>query len=260
MEFSFVLDGAYRWVAGQEIIDTWDYQHWIRSLEDRDDVTAHMVDRSVQGRPVYLAETADRAEFVLFIGRQHPPEVTGAIGMKAFMNTVFADTELARQFRERFKLGVVPLMNPDGVVAGHWRHNLGHLDINRDWGPFTQPETRLVGDLLDEFDAGDYELRMFVDFHSTDENVFYTQQEPTNPAGFTRTWLENAAPRVQNYPFSESAGRVQNAAIAKNYIYSRYDIPAVTFEAGDETDRDAVVGAARIFAEELMRLMLEQEY
>ncbi len=90
--------------------------------------------------------------------------------------------------------------------------------------------------------------------------MFYVQQEPTNPPGFTRTWLENAAPRIRDYPFQAGESRVQNDAIAKNYIYSRYGIPAVTFEAGDETDRDAVRGAARIFAEELMRLMLSQEY
>jgi hypothetical protein len=49
-------------------------------------------------------------------------------------------------------------------------------------------------------------------------------------------------------------------AIAKNYIYARYGIPAVTFEVGDETDRGATQVAARVFAEELMQLMLNQEY
>ena len=58
------------------------------------------------------------------IGRQHPPEVTGAIAMHSFIDTVLADTDLARQFRDRFKLAIVPLMNPDGVAAGHWRHNV----------------------------------------------------------------------------------------------------------------------------------------
>jgi hypothetical protein len=31
--------------------------------------------------------------------------------------------------------------NPDGVDKGHWRLNDGGVDLNRDWGPFTQPET-----------------------------------------------------------------------------------------------------------------------
>ena len=95
MEFNFVLDGAYRWVAGQEIIDGWDYQHWIDALDRQEGTTTRLLGHSVEGRPLYLAETADRPEFVLFIGRQHPPEVTGAVGMKAFLGTVFSDSDLA---------------------------------------------------------------------------------------------------------------------------------------------------------------------
>jgi hypothetical protein len=34
----------------------------------------------------------------------------------------------------------------------------------------------------------------------------------------------------------------------------------VTFEVGEETDRDATRNAARVFAEELMKLMIDQEY
>ena len=100
-------------------------------------VETSLVGQSVQGRPLYLAETADRPEFILLIGRQHPPEVTGAIAMRSFIDTVLADSDLGRQFRARFKLAIVPLVNPDGVAGGHWRHNVNGVDVNRDWGPFT---------------------------------------------------------------------------------------------------------------------------
>jgi predicted deacylase len=154
----------------------------------------------------------------------------------------------------------VPLLNPDGVAAGHWRHNLGHADINRDWGPFAQPETQYMSQLLDELDAGGRKLRVFLDFHSTKENVFYTQQDPTDPPGFTTKWLANADPRIEDYPYGNDAGPPENLTAAKNYIYRRYGIPSVTYEVGDETDRESVRVAARVFAEELMHLMLEQTY
>ena len=255
------LDEDATWISAQELVLPEHYDAWNEHMSETTGIPLAKLGVSREGLPIHVLDSnMDAKEVLLMIGRQHPPEVSGAFAFFAFAETVFGDSELAVAFRERFRVIAIPLMNPDGVVAGNWRHNMGHLDINRDWGPFTQPETRLVGDLLDELDAEGYLLRMFVDFHSTDKNVFYTQQEPTNPAGFTGTWLENAAPRIENYPFGNSAGRVKNAAIAKNYIYSRYGIPAVTFEAGDETDRDAVRSAARIFAEELMRLMLVQEY
>ena len=60
--------------------------------------------------------------------------------------------------------------------------------------------------------------------------------------------------------FTNGEAPTKNPTVAKNYIYARYGIPAVTFEAGDETDRAAVRAAAPVFAEELMRLMLKQEY
>ena len=249
------------WVAAQELVTPEAYDAWNARTADTTGIPLRELGASRNGLPIHVFDSnAESKEVLLMIGRQHPPEVSGAFAFFSFAETVFGDSELAIAFRDRFRVIAIPLMNPDGVVAGNWRNNMGHLDINRDWGPFTQPETKLVADVLDELDAGGYLLRMFIDFHSTDKNIFYTQQEPTDPPGFTRTWLENAAPRIENYPFSNGEGPVKNPAVAKNYIYSRYGVPAVTFEAGDETDRDAVRNAARIFAEELMRLMLSEEY
>ena len=68
---------------------------------------------------------------------------------------------------------MIPNMNPDGVEHGFWRHNMGGIDLNRDWGPFTQPETVLVRDQLDRFvQTGSPQLSLFLDFHSTDRDVF----------------------------------------------------------------------------------------
>ena len=256
MTLTFELDGAYRWVAGQEIIDTWDYQHRIRVLDAVDGVTARLLGQSVEGRPLYLAETADRPEFILFIGRQHPPEVTGAIAMRAFMDTVFADTELASRFRERFKLGVVPLMNPDGVANGHWRHNVGDTDLNRDWGPFKQPETRAVIGWVEAQETAGRKLRLMIDFHSTWEDLFYTPPREENPPDFVTLWLDAARARLPDFPFRHVPSTNLEQPNSKNYFIASRGIPAVTYEVGDGTDRDAIRAAAVVFAEEMMRSML----
>ena len=259
MTFSLELDGAYRWVAGQEIMDTWDYQHRIRELDAIDGVETRLLGRSVEGRPVYIAETPDRPEFVLFVGRQHPPEVTGAIAMRTFMDTVFADTELALRFRDRFMLGVVPLMNPDGVAKGHWRHNVGDVDLNRDWGIFAQPETRAVIGWVEAQEAAGRELRMMVDFHSTWEDLFYTPPKTDDPPDFVTRWLDASLARMPDFPFRHVPSENLEQANSKNYFYRSRGIPAVTYEVGDETDRETIRRAAVVFAEELMRLMLALE-
>jgi predicted deacylase len=255
------LTGEAVFVSAQELITPVDYDAWNRKVAATTGIPMYELGKSLEGRAIHAFDSnAESKEVLLMIGRQHPPEVSGAVAFFAFTETVFGDSGLAEQFRERFRVIAIPLMNPDGVVAGHWRHNRGSLDINRDWGPFTQPETQLVAGLFDEFDADGSSLRMFVDFHSTDKNTFYAQQEPTEPPDFTRTWLGNAERRVSDYPFTNEESPTENPAVAKNYIYARYGIPAVTFEAGDETDREALRVAAVIFAEELMRLMLAQDY
>src|SRR3546814_1987601 len=77
-----------------------------------------------------------------------------------FVDELAADSPLARDFRERTLVIVLPLLNPDGVVEGNWRGNINGQDLNRDWGPFTQSETRAVRDLLErELDDDGRRLR-----------------------------------------------------------------------------------------------------
>ncbi len=249
------------WIAGQELITPAIYDIWNRKIAANSVAYLDVLGESKSGRPIHRLDINGEGQDVLFlVGRQHPPEVSGSIAFFAFYETLTADTELAARFRQRFHIVAVPLLNPDGVIGGNWRHNLGSTDLNRDWGPFRQPETQLIEDLLDSFDAAGKRVRIFLDFHSTKKNVFYTQNDdnPTYPPHFTRTWLENAKPRIRSYPFTYSENPVDQIGVAKNYMYKRYGIPSSTYEVGDETDREATRNAARVFAEELMLLMLEQ--
>ena len=249
------------WIAAQEIVSPAIYDAWNKKMSAASGIPVTVLGESKAGLPIHIFDANPDGKDVLFlVGRQHPPEVSGAFAFFAFTETVFGDTELARRFRERFRVIAIPLLNPDGVVGGHWRLNLGGIDLNRDWGPFEQPETALVGRLLDELDAADARIRVFVDFHSTDKNVFYTQFDVTDPPAFTTRWLSAAAPRITGYRFGKETRPITNYSIAKNYMFRRYGIPAVTFEVGDETDRGATRAAARVFAEELMRTMLQQAY
>ncbi|MCH9694190.1 MAG: succinylglutamate desuccinylase/aspartoacylase family protein [Gammaproteobacteria bacterium] len=249
------------WISGQELITPPIYDIWNRKMARHDDVQLDVLGQSKLGQPIQMLSSQPSAKDVLLlVGRQHPPEVSGAFAFIAFAEELFSATELACDFRARFQVIAIPLMNPDGVIGGNWRHNLGGTDLNRDWGPFSQPETALIRDLLDDLDASGKRLRIFLDFHSTKRNLFYTQDDAnvTNPPLFTRTWLDNSAARVVDYPFSNEERSADTPGVAKNYMYRRYGIPASTYEVGDETDRAATQAAARVFAQELMELMLEQ--
>ena len=254
-------DDAPVWIAGQEIISPAIYHAWNQKISRLSGTPVLLLGNSKAGLPINMFDTKPSGKEVLFlIGRQHPPEVSGAFAFFTFTETVLGESELAREFRGRFRVIAIPMLNPDGITGGNWRLNLGGVDLNRDWRTFRQPETALVGELLDKLDAESAQLRMFIDFHSTKDNVFYTQLEVTDPPGFTARWLDSAAEKISDYSFKNKPGPPTNIHIAKNYIYDRYGIPAITYEVGDETSRAATRTAARVFAEELMRQMLEQAY
>ncbi len=254
------LESGTTWIAAQELITPTIYDIWSSNIVERSDTERRLLGYSLGKQPInYLVSNPSALDVLLLVGRQHPPEVSGALAMFSFVQTVLGDTALAERFRERFQVITIPLLNPDGVLGGNWRHNLGHADLNRDWGTFVQPETRLVGDLLDRLDAGGFRVRVFLDFHSTDRNLFYTQDdsEPTDPPDFFKDWFARATPRIADYSFTHEARPGKRPGVGKNFMYQRYGIPSATYEVGDETDRAAAQHAAAVFAEELMALMLE---
>ena len=255
------LSEAPLWIASQRMVTTPYYDAWSRSLAGREDVTVRLLGRSVRGRPIVVAATADRPQAVLLLGRQHPPEVTGALAMRAFVATVLADTELAERFRESFQVIIVPLLNPDGVAAGHWRHNAGKTDLNRDWGPFRQPETRSVRDLLADLTERGIAVRLMLDFHATrltETHLFYTQRPEDGDGsahGFAADWFERVRKRRPDLDFIHKPSK-SDAANAKNYFFDRYGIPSITYETGDETDPVWIATAVPVFAEEMARELL----
>jgi len=251
-------------VAGQEILPPSVYDAWLDGMEDRAFIARSMLGQSAQGRDIEMvrmaAPDAVTRETVVLVGRQHPPEVTGAFAMFSFVDTLAEDSALARAYRARFETLIVPLLNPDGVVNGHWRHNTGGVDLNRDWGPFTQPETRLMQGLLDTVEVDPVrDLRVLIDFHSTNRDVFYTIPDdlPTDPELFTRKWLDRYQERMPDYEVEREARHDVGRPISKAYTYDTYGAPGITFELGDNTDRDLIRRIGRESAIAMMLTMLE---
>ncbi len=210
---------------------------------------------SHDGRPIEAIRfgRSDAPKLVVLLGRQHPPEVTGAIAMAAFVDTLAARAGDLGDVQ----VLVVPMLNPDGVVRGHWRANRGAVDINRDWGPFTQPETRAVKAWLDALPAGVRPVLM-VDFHSTSRNLFYVQGDEASPAQqrFLDEWLVGREKAFPGYPFTlEPRNANPGSGTAKNWFHATYAIPSYTYEVADTADRAATRSAARALAESLLGVL-----
>lgn len=249
------------WVAAQEIISNETLDAWTRSLERLPFVARTEIGRSVGGRPIQQlvidSSAVTKPGLVVVLSRQHPPEVTGSLALMTFIESVLADTPRAREFRSRFALLVVPLINPDGVALGHWRHNLNGVDTNRDWGIFAQPETRAVRDAILAARAR-YRQVLHLDFHSNYIDDLYTQPDDvvTNPAGFTKAWVEGIKLRAPTYELKRSASRTPTATTSHNWAHRTFGVPAITYEVGDNTGRPLLRSVAAAAADSMMEQLL----
>lgn len=240
-------------IAAQEIITPGDARADLSRWSAATGARVLTLGHSHDGRPIEAIRLgrADAPRLVILLGRQHPPEVTGAIAMRAFVDA------LAGRAADLGDLQflVVPMLNPDGTARGHWRANRGGVDLNRDWGTFTQPETRSVKAWLDALPAGVRPVLM-VDFHSTRTNLFYVQgpgEASVAQQQFLAAWLEGREDALAGYPFTlEPRNANPGSGTAKNWFHRTYAIPSYTYEVADDADRPAARAAARALAESLL--------
>ncbi len=245
-------------VAAQPLYQQSDHQAWMTQIAARDGVTRAMFGRSEQGRPLeVLTFGAADADLITIIGGQHPPETRGATALAAFVERLLETDALAEAFRARYRVAAAPLLNPDGSVAGNWRHNSRGVDLNRDWGRFTQAETRAFSSWLNS--AG--RPVAFFDFHGTGVDILYTTplDAPDGTGLLARNLHQELVAQLGDGAPAIAPSFGPRTGVAKNWFNEHYAIPAVTYEVGDETPLDVTRANARLSAEITMRLFLNEE-
>lgn len=242
-------------VSGQELFAKLQYDRMLNRLAAFEHAERLVLGQSHDGRAIEAVRLgrADAPHLIVLLGRQHPPEVTGAIAMEAFVDELAQGLGREDGLGADFQVLVVPQLNPDGVARGHWRANLGGRDLNRDWGEFTQPETQAVKRWLDAVPPGVRPVLM-LDFHSTRSSLFYVQGDEADAAGkrFLEAWLVGKETMIPAYPFTiEPRDANPGSGTTKNWFHATYGIPAYTYEAADNADRAGIRAAAQMLARDL---------
>lgn len=258
------IDENPTWIAAQELTSSSHVKTWINEMSLHKDASQRVLGLSKEGREMHVMTIGKGKsdQSLIIISRQHPPEVTGYLAMKAFVETLLSDTPTAKKFRKKFNTHVVPLMNPDGVDNGHWRHNMGGIDLNRDWYNFNQPETTNVKSFLAKKSESGEEFVFGIDFHSTWDDIYYTVDSSftENKGGIMYEWLHQIDQDLPNYtPNIKPSQRMDPTLVSRNFFFRNYDMPALVFELGDNTDRSFLRRKGEVAAIRLMELLLQDE-
>ena len=247
------------YIAAQEVIDNQYYVDWANKLQSIAQVKHEQLGTSQQGRPIYKIESHGASkEWLVILGRLHPPEVTGALALFPFVEMLLANNELADKFRQKYNLLIIPNLNPDGVAMGNWRHNANGVDLNRDWITFKQPETQQVHQYLQRLVASGQKIKFAIDFHSTQHDVFYTMpvDYDVEERYFVKHWLAALNKAMPNFDVVQKPGNRPNNGVSKQYFSDNYQVHAITYEMGDETNRDNIKIIANNAAVLLMQAMM----
>jgi murein tripeptide amidase MpaA len=75
--------------------------------------------------------------------RVHPGESPASFVLNGIINFILNESsEQARMIREKFVFKIIPILNPDGVYRGYYRHDTRNYNLNRyysDPTPEAQP-------------------------------------------------------------------------------------------------------------------------
>jgi len=250
------------WVSGQEIMNSTSSYQWIKSLTQKPYIESQTIGESTQGRPlnaISISES-DGSNLLVILSRQHPPELTGYKEMISFVETIAGESKKAKKFRKKFRVLVVPMMNPDGVDNGHWRHCAGGIDLNRDWRHFNQPETYALRKfILEEIKKNNAQVRYGIDFHSTFIDLFYIQPEEALPGGkgISMTFINAINKKIPDNPFEPVPSGIEGQN-STNWFLHELGVEAVTYEVGDNTDREVIRERGEIAALALMKILLKK--
>ena len=110
----------------------------------------------------------EQTKRILILCRQHGDEPASTEALLRLIHGVATGGDPAlREQLSHVTLYIVPMVNPDGAGAGT-RANANGADLNRDWGRFTQPETREVAAAAKQISPA-----LLVDAHNWDGSDEY---------------------------------------------------------------------------------------
>jgi hypothetical protein len=252
-------------VAAQEIQSSKDVEQWYSELIKGKENRVHIKSygKTPLGKKLAVLniykDSPKGKDIIVLLTRQHPPEVTGYYAFQHFLETILDDSKLAKDFLNKYHVLAFPLLNPDGVDQGNWRHNSNGVDTNRDWSEYHQPEIRKTVKYIQKIlKKQNSRIVLGLDFHSTWHDVFYTnksRKETTIP-NFIEDWFAGLEVNIPNYKVNEESGN-STKPVSKGWFLHGYNAVGITYEIGDKTPKNEIQLIGKTSAEQMMKILLK---
>ena len=254
-------------IAAQKIESSKDVKKWYQEMIKKNSniLNYKTVGKTALGRdlPVLFSDNSkhDQKDIIVLLTRQHPPETTGYYAFQYFIGKILEDTQISKKFLDKYQIIAFPIMNPDGVDLGHWRHNTNGIDLNRDWSYYNQPEIKHAVNFIEKkIKKNKSVVILGLDFHSTWYDIFYTNEErkETTLPNFIDDWFKNIENKIANYKIKE-ASQNSKKPVSKGWFLNRFNATGITFEIGDNTSDKKIKELSEVAALEMIKnLLLEK--
>jgi hypothetical protein len=109
-----------------------------------------VIGKSVLQKPIYKYQMGTGAIRILMWSQMHGNESTTTKALFDFIKVLNADCDIGKKIRSKFTFCMLPMVNPDGAEV-YTRENANGIDLNRDAQNLSQPESKLLRHVFEEF-------------------------------------------------------------------------------------------------------------
>lgn len=129
---------------------------------------------SVENNPIKAIQIGEGKTKILVWSQMHGNESTTTKGLIDYLNYLNKDKKAFDNIFKNYTLYIIPILNPDGAIL-YTRENANQIDLNRDALDCSQPESKILRNVLEKFNP-DY------CFNLHDQRTIFGLLETKQPA------------------------------------------------------------------------------
>ena len=140
----------------------------------RPEFTVETIGASVEGRPIKSVTVGTGNQKVLMWSQMHGNESTTTKAVLDLLRFLESKDAIATALLRNNTIKIIPILNPDGAEA-YTRFNANAVDLNRDAQTRTQPESKVLRDVYEDFQPS-------FCFNLHDQRTMYNVGDTSKPA------------------------------------------------------------------------------